>query len=74
MDGVPLHVAHPADSAFKILPFAEFQSLTALQLQDLLRQKNLVVTNNSKPGVQFNERGLRMLSPLDSLVPIQGAH
>jgi hypothetical protein len=71
-DGLPLHIASPDLSGFKVIPHAIFQNMPAKEVQELLRCRNVVVTGCPVPDLQFDEVGLRTLSPLDSAVSIQG--
>lgn len=70
MNGKPLHTTDPKSSLFDVISFKEFESLS--QIQERLRRKNIVVTGCPGPDVEFNEAGLRTLSPLDRIISIQG--
>ena len=71
-NGQPLHISNPDRSGFAILSFEKFQNMSAQDVQELFRHKNVVVTGCQHPNVQFNEAGLRTLAPLDSQVSIIG--
>jgi hypothetical protein len=74
VDGEPLHIANPEKSSFDIISFVEFQGLSTPQIQDRLRHKNVVITGCPHPNINFDEVGLRALSPLSRKISIQGTN
>ena len=74
VDGKPLHIANPEKSSFDIISFVEFQGLSTPQIQGRLRHKNVVITGCPHPNINFDEVGLRALSPLSRKISIQGTN
>lgn len=73
MEGLPLHVAQPSKSDFCILSNADYESKSDKEIQDLLRQKHIVVTGIPfRPRMKFDEDGLETLKALDATIDIQG--
>ena len=71
-NGKPLHLADPERSMFDIISSEDFESLSAAQIQERLRRKNIIVTGLKHANVNFDKAGLRELCPLDRVVSIQG--
>ena len=72
--GKPLHIADPEMSAFDILPYEEFQAMSASRVQERLRFKHILITGCPHPNMKFDEAGLRTLCSLDRPVSIQGTN
>ena len=72
INGQPLHIADPDRSGFAVISNVEFQAMSAQEVLNLFRQKNVVVTGCRHPELKFDEAGLRTLAPLDSQVSIIG--
>ena len=62
-DGQPLHIARPDDSIIKTFAYEEWRALTAVQMQQELRRKNVIVSGwPVKDDISFNEAGLRKVA------------
>jgi hypothetical protein len=72
VDGKPLHVANPESSMFDIISSEDFEALSAKQIQERLRCKNIVVTGMKHANVKFDKAGLRAFGTLGRVVSIQG--
>ena len=71
-DGLPLHIANPARSGFKTISYAAFKDMPANDFRSLILDKNVVVTGHPHRRLQFDEAGLRSVTPLDSQISILG--
>ena len=71
-DGVPLHVADPDKSVFKIMTEEEFKGKSVYEIQEIFRHRHIIVTGIETPGVEFGSAGLAKLARLDSVTHIQG--
>ncbi|PPQ78306.1 hypothetical protein CVT24_006482, partial [Panaeolus cyanescens] len=69
--GLPLHIAKPDDSCFKILSRAEFEMLRPSEVQRLLQQHCLVIPDYTTTRHEWTEEGLRSLAPLTRTTTIQ---
>ena len=73
-NGLPLHIADPKRSVFKIMTEEEYKSSSIKTIQTHLRMKHLIVTNRDKPRYCFDERGLRTLrSNMNDAFTVQGS-
>jgi hypothetical protein len=67
-DGYPIHLSNPMDSAITVIPDSQFQTLSASEVQNLLRYKHILITDCAAHGLQFNREGLKTLcSPKDTI-------
>ena len=71
-NGLPRHLSRPSQSIFKVLTEVKYLSLKPLEIQELLRNQCIVVTERTNEALQFNEAGLRTLAPLHKVVDVQG--
>jgi hypothetical protein len=71
VNGLPLHLADPARSVIKIIPEPEFIRTPDSKIQDILREKHIVVSGILHQETTFKE-ALRDTAPLNSRVDIQG--
>lgn len=73
-DGLPPHIGNPAESCLAILSHAEYEQMTAQEVQTLFRDKHLVITGvpQANPPIRFNAAGLRNLTNLDAKINMQG--
>jgi hypothetical protein len=71
VNGLPLHLADPARSVIKIIPEPEFIRTPDSKIQDILREKHIVVSGIFHQETTFKE-ALRDTAPLNSRVDIQG--
>ena len=72
VNGKPLHIADPESSLFNMISSEDFEGLSATQIQDRLRCKNIVVTGLKHANVRFDKAGLREFCPIDHAISIQG--
>jgi hypothetical protein len=72
VEELPLHVARPSESVFRILSNADYESKSPQEIQDLLRQKHIIVTGIPSHPMKFDEDGLETLKALDATIDIQG--
>lgn len=73
MEELPLHVTRPSESVFCILSKVDYESKSHQEIQDLLRQKHIVVTAGAPfHPMKFDEDGLETLKALDATIDIQG--
>lgn len=71
VDGVPLHIAQPEQSVFKVMTEAEFDDLSINDVQNILQKQHLVLTN--VPGkLNFDRKGLGTLQNVSNTISIQG--
>ena len=74
INGLPLHIADPERSIFKIMMEEEYQSSSIKTIQSHLRTKHLIVTNRDKRRYRFDESGLRTLrSNMNDAFTVQGS-
>ena len=71
VNGLPLHLADPARSMIKIIPEPEFIRTSDSKVQDILREKHIVVSGILHQETTFKE-ALMDTAPLNSRVDIQG--
>ena len=65
VDDLPRHV-HPNSSElsiFRIMSYHEFSDLPPEELQEILRHKQIVVTDMEQATYEFDEDGLATVSP-----------
>ncbi len=72
--GKPLHIINLEMSAFDILPYEEFQDMSASRVQERLRFKHILITGCPHPNMKFDEAVLCTLCSLDRPVSIQGTN
>jgi len=71
--GVPLHIARPDDSIFRVMPEAEYLQKSPSEVQEIMRTQHIVVTDRLEPPLEFDKNGLRSLCQnLSNTVTIQG--
>ena len=72
-DGLPLHIANPTRSAFRILSQAEFDKMSDREVIDGLRKQHFLITGTSEPPLAFDEDGMRTACyHLKTVVELQG--
>lgn len=52
----------------------EFETKTVAEIQDIMREKHIVVTHMRSGQLQFDARGLSTLTGLSTIADIQGTH
>ena len=66
-NGQPLHIARPGDSLIKSFTYEAWKELTPVQMQQELRNKNVIVTGwPLKDKISFDEDGLRKVAGTQS--------
>ena len=65
-------MASPKKSAFCIISKQDFESKSDQEIQNILKEKHIVVTDEFKPSLSFDDKGLRTLGDLYKPVTIQG--
>jgi len=67
-EGYPIHLSNPLDSAITVMSESHFQTLSASDVQYLLRYKHILIRDCAAQGLQFDKDGLRTLcSPKDTI-------
>jgi hypothetical protein len=67
-DGYPIHLSNPMDSEITVIPESQFQTMSASEVQYILRYKHILITDCAAQGLQFNRDGLKTLcSPMDTI-------
>ena len=70
---MPPHVTNPDHSTLAVMTQAQYNASSDRDIQDLLRWKNLVITDHPVPNVAFNEDGLEVLNTtMEAVTTIQG--
>jgi hypothetical protein len=72
VDGMPLFVANPKRSIFKIMTETEYRARPIPDILEILRSQHIVVKKRSITDCKFDEEGLRTLRPLNEPVVIHG--
>lgn len=72
MDGRPLHIADPENSAFCVLTEAEFERKSVEEIQAIFRHKHILVTDMRSEALKFDSRGLSTLTSLSTVTDIHG--
>ena len=70
--GLPLHVAEPSRSAFRIIDARQFNSLMDEEIQALFSRQHILVTGLPQETFEFDERGMATLAHPSKLLTIQG--
>jgi hypothetical protein len=71
-DGRPLWMACPEQSVFSIMSKQKFQRMSDQETQALFRRKHIVIYDQFKPTLTFDENGLKTLGDLLKPVIIHG--
>jgi hypothetical protein len=72
VNGLPLHVSDPENSAFFVVTEAEFESKSVEEIQEIFRRKHILVTDMRSATLKFGPRGLSTLTTLSTVTDIQG--
>jgi len=72
VEELPLHVKQPTESIFCILSNAEYELKSHQEIQDLLREKHIIVTGIPFHPMEFDEEGLETLKAMDATIDIGG--
>ena len=71
--GLPLHIADPTRSAFRILSKAEFDEMSDRDVIDGLRKQHFLIMGASDPAFRFDRDGMRTVCHnLKTVVELQG--
>ena len=72
-NGMPLHVTNPDPSALQVMTQAQYDASSDRNIQNLLRRKNIVITDRAVPKLAFDEDGLEVLNTtMEAVTTIQG--
>ena len=71
-NGMPLHIADPTHSAFRILSKAEFDKISDQEVINGLSRQHFLITGTSEAPLAFDESGMRTLCHLKTVVELQG--
>jgi hypothetical protein len=67
-NGYPIHLSNPMKSAITVMSESHFLMLSALEVQHILRNKHILISDCAAQGLQFDRDGLRTLcSPKDTI-------
>lgn len=72
VDNQPRHVADPASSVIKIIPYSEFDQMSGSSKLAILREKHILVHGYPGEPCNFDENALRKFHPMHETVSIQG--
>lgn len=72
LNGLPRHISEPKESSIFILTEKEFNKKSIRDVQDILGQKHIIVTDCSFAYLNFDEDGFRTLAPLHRVIEVQG--
>ena len=73
VDGLPLHISDPVNSAFCIMTQAEFEEKSVGEVQSIMQRKHVLITDMSFSTLAFDARGLASLTTLSTVTDIQGS-
>jgi hypothetical protein len=71
-DHRPLWVGSPDQSVFCVISKGEFENKSEMEIQELLKERHIVVLDQFEPTLEFDERGLSTLGDLYKSVTIHG--
>lgn len=74
IDGQPLHVADPDNSAVKVFTHRQLQAMSPAVRQEWFRIKHIIEIDRPMDDVKFNREGLERMGCLTDVVSIQGQH
>lgn len=67
-----VHLSNPQESCIAVLTEEEYTGMSDRQIQNLLRNKNLLISESQVAPLKFDEDGLRTVAPLYTKIGIQG--
>jgi hypothetical protein len=70
--GIPLHIAQPEKSIFKVMTQEEFNLLSDKEMQDTWKKSHIVRTGLPIPGYGFDKSGMATLTYPSKVFTIQG--
>jgi len=71
-DGRPRYLSDPSTSILRVIPWEKFDQMPVHEVQALLAQSHIVVTDHPTRAISFDEDGLEKLRSLDLVTEIQG--
>lgn len=74
VNGKPRFIANPPNSSFCVVPEEQFRQLTDQAVQDILKTRQIVVTERQLPVHGFDVDGLETLTGLEQPIPVYGEH
>ena len=69
---LPLHLAEPSRSAFRILTNDEYAQMSTAEILDIFSRQNIVITGITAEKRPFDADTLETLTTMDTVVSIQG--
>lgn len=72
VDGQPLHVADPRNSAIKVFTHHQLQTMSPAVRQEWFRNKHIIETGRPTDNVKFDKEGLERMGCLTNVISIQG--
>lgn len=72
VNGSPLHLSQPGESAFAIYTAEEFGQLSDFEVQGALRHRHILVTERPGDPIKFDRSALSELRVLTGVDTIQG--
>jgi hypothetical protein len=72
IDGQPRHIVSPDRSFIAILSLAEYREMSVQTVQNILRDKHILITGMPVQSISFDSKGLQTLTNLDARIDIQG--
>lgn len=72
-DGKPRYLSDESSSHIKLISHAEYMNMSVKDVQDLLRQKHILLTDTPLCPLNFDEKGLQVLTNLDAMIEFQGS-
>jgi hypothetical protein len=72
VNGLPLHVSDPVNSAFCAMTKVEFERKAVGEIQGIMRRRHILITDMDSPALDFDPRGLSSLTTLSTVTDIQG--
>lgn len=72
VDGRPLHIADPEKSAFRVMTETEFEEKPIEEIQEILREKHIIVMDIQSAPLKFDAENLSTLWNLLAVTHIQG--
>ena len=68
---LPRHISAPTSSAYHIVSYADFMSWTAMDAQNIFRQKHIIITDGPIETMAFNREGVEKLGDWNTVRTIQ---
>lgn len=72
VDGQPLHIADPDNSAIKVFTHRELQAMSPAVRQEWFRDRHIIEIDRPVNDVKFDKEGLERIGCITNVVSIQG--